>query len=179
MAEKTLIRGIAFVLTDAQGALMDDIDTDMIFHNKWLHITNVAEMGKYALGNLEGYEDFPKRVAKLELVGLDGFFLVAGKNFGAGSSRQQAVDCLRALRCCGILATSVAPIYLRNAINAALPIAQVPELAAKVSQGDVLSLDFSAGSITNERTGETLKPSPPISSVQMEIYEAGGLLRLK
>ena len=178
MAEKTIIRGIAFVLADAEGTLINDIDTDMIFHNRWLHITAVSEMGKYALGNLVGYEDFPKRVAELNLAGLDGFFLVAGANFGAGSSRQQAVDCLSALGCCGILATSVAPIYLRNAINAALPIAQIPKLAGKVEQGDVLALDFSAGVITNERTGEALTPNPPISSVQMEIYKAGGLLRL-
>jgi len=178
MAGETLTRGIAFVLADDEGALIDDIDTDMIFHNKWLHITDASEMGKYALGNLEGYSDFPERVATLDVEGLDGFFLIAGANFGAGSSRQQAVDCFKALGCCGILAASVAPIYLRNTINAGMPIAQIPDLPGKVQHGDPLTLDFSAGTVSNARTSKALKPNPPISSVQVKILGAGGLLKL-
>jgi hypothetical protein len=85
-----VIKGKAFLLLDGDGALINNIDTDMIFHNKWLHITKLEEMGQYALGNLKGFEDFPKRVQP-------GMWVVAGRNFGAGSSRQQAVDCFKAL----------------------------------------------------------------------------------
>ena len=165
------ITGSAFPLVDASGALLDNIDTDMIFHNRWLHITELSEMAQHALGNLEGYEDFAARVKP-------GSWVVAGRNFGAGSSRQQAVDCFKALGCVGVIAISVAPIYLRNAINAAMPAAQIPDLAGAVEPGDVLALDMEAGTLTNERTNTVLQAEPPISSVQVEIYRAGGLLKL-
>ncbi|MCD6283520.1 3-isopropylmalate dehydratase [bacterium] len=166
------ITGSAFPLVDASGALLDNIDTDMIFHNRWLHITELSEMAQHALGNLEGYEDFAARVKP-------GSWVVAGRNFGAGSSRQQAVDCFKALGCVGVIAISVAPIYLRNAINAAMPAAQIPDLAGAVEPGDVLALDMEAGTLTNERTNTVLQAEPPISSVQVEIYRAGGLLRME
>ena len=166
------ITGSAFPLVDASGALLDNIDTDMIFHNRWLHITELSEMAQHALGNLEGYEDFAARVKP-------GSWVVAGRNFGAGSSRQQAVDCFKAMGCVGVIAISVAPIYLRNAINAAMPAAQIPDLAGAVEPGDVLALDMEAGTLTNERTNTVLQAEPPISSVQVEIYRAGGLLRME
>jgi 3-isopropylmalate dehydratase small subunit len=72
-------------------------------------------MGKFAFGNLNGYEDFSKKVGR-------GDIIVAGKNFGSGSSRQQAVDCFRALGIQCIIAESFGVIYERNAINAAFPI---------------------------------------------------------
>lgn len=166
-----IIKGKAFPLLDGDGALVNNIDTDMIFHNKWLHITKLEEMGQYALGNLKGFEDFPKRVQP-------GMWVVAGRNFGAGSSRQQAVDCFKALGCVGVIAISVAPIYLRNAINAGLPIAQVPLLAGLVQDGDELALDMEASTLTIARTGSFVSADPPISSVQREIFVAGGLMRL-
>ncbi len=70
------IQGRAFVIS-ANGGLIPDIDTDMIFHNKHLHITDIEEMGPLAFGNLDDYEDFPKRVKP-------GDILVVGKNFGCG-----------------------------------------------------------------------------------------------
>ncbi len=165
------VTGHAFLLADSSGNLIDDIDTDMIFHNRWLHITDPSEMAQYALGNLEGYENFAARVKP-------GSWVVAGRNFGAGSSRQQAVDCFKALGCAGIVAVSVAPIYLRNAINAGLPIAQVPDLVRKVESGDELELDLVDGVIKNVRSKQILTPSPGISRVQVEIYQAGGLLNI-
>lgn len=166
-----VIKGKAFPLLDAGGALINNIDTDMIFHNRWLHLTKLEEMGQYALGNLKGYEDFPKRVQP-------GRWVVAGRNFGAGSSRQQAVDCFKALRCVGIIAISVAPIYLRNAINAGLPIAQMPCLAGMVQAGDELALDLESSTLTIARTGTVVPAEPPISSVQREILAVGGLMRM-
>ena len=165
------ITGSAFLLADSDGVLLDDVDTDMIFHNRWLHITEPSEMAQYALGNLEGYEDFAARFES-------GSWVVVGRNFGAGSSRQQAVDCFKALGCVGIIAISVAPIYLRNAINAALPIAQIPDLAGAVEHGDEVTLDFRSGKFKNLRTERLFTPVPAISSVQAEIYQADGLLKL-
>jgi 3-isopropylmalate dehydratase small subunit len=166
------VTGSAFSLVDASGALLDDVDTDMIFHNRWLHITEPSEMAQHTLGNLEGYEDFAARVEP-------GSWVVAGRNFGAGSSRQQAVECFKALGCVGVIAISVAPIYLRNAINAALPIAQIPDLAGAIEFGDQLALDMEASTLTIARTDTVLQAESPISSVQREIYAAGGLLRME
>jgi 3-isopropylmalate/(R)-2-methylmalate dehydratase large subunit len=97
---------------------MDDIDTDMIFHNRYLAITDINEMGQYAFDNLEGYEDFAKKAQAGDIV-------VVNKNFGAGSSRQQAVDCFKALGVQAIVAESYGAIYERNAINAAFPIRHI------------------------------------------------------
>jgi 3-isopropylmalate dehydratase small subunit len=93
----------------------DDIDTDMIFHNRYLTITDVREMGQYTFDNLKGFEDFSKKAKSGDVV-------ITTKNFGAGSSRQQAVDCFLSIGISCILAESFGAIYERNAINAALPI---------------------------------------------------------
>ncbi|MEE8389309.1 MAG: 3-isopropylmalate dehydratase, partial [Anaerolineae bacterium] len=84
MTKPTKLGGRLWVLTDPEGKLYDDVDTDMIFHNRYLHITDVDQMGQYALGNLKGWEDFSQKAQP-------GDVIVVGKNFGAGSSRQQAV----------------------------------------------------------------------------------------
>ena len=83
---------------------MDNIDTDMIFHNRYLSITNVAEMGQYTFDNLKGFEKFATRVSVGDVV-------VSGKNFGSGSSRQQAVDCFISLGIQSILAESFCAKY--------------------------------------------------------------------
>jgi 3-isopropylmalate/(R)-2-methylmalate dehydratase small subunit len=141
----------------------------MIFHNRYLHITDVAQMGRYALDNLKGWEDFAQRTRP-------GDMIMAGKNFGAGSSRQQAVDCFRALRIGAILAESFGAIYKRNAINSGLPIVTFPELAKHAeafSSQDELMVDFSTGRLllNNTRTFQ----AQPFSPVQMDIYQAGDL----
>src|SRR4030042_3891181 len=94
---ETRIQGRLWVLHTPGGELYDDIDTDMIFHNRYLHITDVGEMGQYALDNLKGWEDFAQKAKP-------GDILMAGRNFGAGSSRPQAVDCFQALGISGRLA---------------------------------------------------------------------------
>jgi homoaconitate hydratase family protein len=93
----------------------DNIDTDMIFHNRYLAITDVNEMGQFTFDNLKGFEDFSKKAKT-------GDIIISGKNFGSGSSRQQAVDCFSALGIQAIIAESFGAIYERNAINAAFPI---------------------------------------------------------
>jgi 3-isopropylmalate/(R)-2-methylmalate dehydratase small subunit len=117
----TKITGRIWVLITPSGKLYDDIDTDMIFHNRYLAITDLDKMGQYSLDNLKGWEDFAKKAQP-------GDILLAGKNFGAGSSRQQAVDCFRALGVGAIVAESYGAIYKRNAINSGFPIVVLPNL---------------------------------------------------
>jgi 3-isopropylmalate/(R)-2-methylmalate dehydratase large subunit len=146
----------------------DNIDTDMIFHNRHLSITNPEEMGKYTFGNLEGFEDFATRAKKGDIV-------VAGKNFGSGSSRQQAVDCFISLGIQCVVAESFGSIYERNAINAAFPIVTMKEIEAlKVEEGEKVSVHFETGEIRNINKNITL-PCAPFSEVQMEIYQNNGL----
>ncbi len=149
----------------------DDIDTDMIFHNRYLTITDIAEMGKYTFDNLIGYEDFASKAKPGDIV-------ITGKNFGAGSSRQQAVDCFKSMGISCILAESFGAIYERNAINAAFPILSYdPSLisALDIQEGDVVRVDFSLGEISNTRNGEKGKIEA-FNDVQKEIYLRGGLL---
>ncbi|MGD9029995.1 MAG: 3-isopropylmalate dehydratase [Anaerolineae bacterium] len=170
---KTEVGGRLWVLTDSQGDLYNDIDTDMIFHNQYLHITDVDKMGPYTLDNLKGWESFAQSAEPGDVV-------MAGRNFGAGSSRQQAVDCFRALGIGAIVAESYGAIYKRNAINSGMPIIAFPgvteltdEFRAASSQGGVLRVDFRSGQLTLP-DGRTFQ-AKPFSQVQMDIYQAGNL----
>jgi len=146
----------------------DDIDTDMIYHNRHLAITDIGEMGKHAFRNLEGFESFAMEANQ-------GDIIFAGKNFGAGSSRQQAVDCFKSLGVACIVAASFGSIYERNAINAAFPILssdKIDELELKT--GDPVSVDVSTGKIVNLSNRKIIQANP-FSDVQMEVYQNGGL----
>ncbi len=146
----------------------DHIDTDMIFHNRHLSITQLEEMGPHTFGNLEGYEDFATRVKPGDIV-------VTGKNFGSGSSRQQAVDCFIALGVSCVVAESFGAIYERNAINAAFPILTAGDIGVlNLEDGDLLKLNFQTGLIQNLSKDLALKTAP-FSEVQMEIYQNNGL----
>jgi 3-isopropylmalate/(R)-2-methylmalate dehydratase large subunit len=146
----------------------DDIDTDMIFHNRHLTITDIGEMGKHAFGNLKGFESFAREARKGDIV-------FTGKNFGAGSSRQQAVDCLISLGVGCIVATSFGSIYERNAINAAFPILSCGDIdGLELISGDQVSVDAGSGKIINLRNQKSIQANP-FSEVQMEIYQNGGL----
>lgn len=167
--KETRIEGRIWVLTGPEGELFDDIDTDMIFHNRYLHITEVAEMGQYALDNLSGWEDFAQRAEPGDVV-------LAGVNFGAGSSRQQAVDCFRALGIGAIVAESYGAIYKRNAINSGFPIVALPnatEVYGKFKTGDKVAIDLGTGQLT--LNDEQVFQAEPFSRVQMDIYQAGDL----
>jgi 3-isopropylmalate dehydratase small subunit len=146
----------------------DNIDTDMIYHNRHLAVTEIGEMGNYCFGNLEGWKDFPAKVEPGDLV-------IVGSNFGCGSSRQHAVDCFKSLGVQAVIARSFGAIYERNAINAGLPIVQGDLAGLKLKNGDVISLDFTSGEVTSEATGKKADVKP-FSDVQLEIYKRGGLL---
>jgi len=150
----------------------DNIDTDMIYHNRHLTITNRDEMGKYAFGNLSGFEDFAKNARP-------GDIIVTGKNFGAGSSRQQAVDCFIALGIQCIVAESFAPIYERNAINAGFPVISCPDIQKiDLKTGDRIHINFDTGEIKNLKNNTKISGTK-FSEVQRDIYFRGGILQEK
>ena len=138
----------------------------MIFHNRHLAITDLAEMGPHTFGNLPGWEDFPARVQAGDIV-------VTGGNFGCGSSRQQAVDCFKALGVSLIIARSYGAIYERNAINAGMPVMIADLLNAGLEDGQEITVDMTTGAITWDGGGQQ---GEPFSQVQLEIYQRGGLL---
>jgi 3-isopropylmalate/(R)-2-methylmalate dehydratase small subunit len=171
MAEP-ILSGRIWILSDQRGNLIEDIDTDQIYHNAHLHITDLAEMGEYALGNLEGWKDFPGQVSP-------GDLLITGRNFGAGSSRQQAVDCFIALKIGAILSPSFGAIYFRNAVNSGFPVLRCPEIDQLVRSGiletgDEIRIHFLSGDaqILNKTASFRLSP---MSEVQYEIYRVGNL----
>jgi len=146
----------------------DNIDTDMIYHNRYLSITDINEMGQYTFDNLEGYENFAKSSKPGDIV-------IAGKNFGCGSSRQQAVDCFKSLKISVIIAESFGAIYERNAINSAIPIITMDDITNLVNDKDVISVDFTTGEIL-DKTQSKIYGAKPFSKVQLDIYKRGGLL---
>lgn len=149
----------------------DNIDTDMIYHNAYLSITNIKEMGKYAFSNLDGFKDFPKKAK-------EGDIIITGKNFGCGSSRQQAVDCFKALGISLIVAESFGSIYKRNAINSGFAILTFGDILNKgIEDGDVCEFNLLTGKGKNITKNKDLGKGKPFSNVQLEIYKAGNLFK--
>jgi 3-isopropylmalate/(R)-2-methylmalate dehydratase large subunit len=162
-----VVKGRARLIATAQGRLMDNIDTDMIFHNKYLAITEMEKMGAHSFETLAGYEKFASTVKRADVI-------VAGGNFGCGSSRQQAVDCLQALGVSIVLTESAGAIYKRNIINSGFPFLEVPGLSASgIAEGEELEIDFPNGTI-KRATGQIIKAAPP-TAVQLDICRAGDL----
>jgi 3-isopropylmalate dehydratase small subunit len=126
-------------------------------------------MGQYTFDNLKGFEDFSKKAKP-------GDFVITGKNFGCGSSRQQAVDCFSSLGIHLIMAESFGAIYERNAINTAFPIITCKDLSEiDIKDGDILKVNLLTGQIENLRT-KLIFRAEPFSDVQIEVYRKGGLL---
>jgi len=142
----------------------DDVNTDVIFPGKYTYtITDRGEMAQHALEDLD-----PAFATEVR----PGDVIVAGRNWGCGSSREQAVSCLKEAGVAAIVATSFARIYFRNAINDGLPIVQC-DVADAVEKGEPITVDFGAGVVTTPRGEFTFPALPP--SV-MEILDAGGLV---
>lgn len=146
--------------------LPDDVDTDQIIPGEFLTTVPNEELGEYAL---RGYD--PEFAARIE----DGDVLVAGTNFGLGSSRESAPVALRNAGVGAIVAESFARIFYRNAINVGLPIAVVPGISDHVSDGDTLRVDVARGEVENLTTGESFD-TDPLPPDLLEILEAGGLV---
>ena len=150
----------------------DDVDTDLIYHNKYLAETDPAQMPQYSFEYYPGHENFAKEVKP-------GDFVVAGKNFGCGSSREHAVYCLQYAGVPCVLAETCSRIYYRNAINNGYPVLFVKGLSdaiksGKIKNGDTLEVDLAAGSVRDTVTGAEFH-GDAVSDLEHEIMEAGGL----
>ena len=167
MSFDMILKGRLWVLKE-NGKLFSDIDTDMIYHNAHLAVTDIDKMGQYAFGNLEGYKEFADKA-------LPGDLVLAGDNFGSGSSRQHAVDCFRALGVEAVIARSFGAIYKRNAINSGFPIIELPDLPDDMfNQFEIAELNLEEGTLL---AGDNRCQGNPMSSVAMDIYLAGGLFQ--
>ena len=145
----------------------DDIDTDQIYPGKYLPLTDKEEMARHAMEGTEKGEAFLKNVAR-------GDIIVAGKNFGCGSSREHAPVAIRGIGISVVIAESFARIFHRNCVNTGLPIL-ILESTASLNEGDVLEVDFETGNINNKTSEKSVK-AKTLSSLELEIMAAGGLL---
>lgn len=144
----------------------DDINTDVLFPGKYTYtITDPKEMAKHALEDLD--PDFVKWVR-------EGDIIVAGKYFGCGSSREQAVTCIKEAGISVVIAESFARIYYRNCINSGLPPLILKD-TSEINNGDELDVNIEIGEITNVTSGKTYYVAP-LPSFVMEIINDGGLI---
>ncbi|MCX8036375.1 MAG: 3-isopropylmalate dehydratase small subunit [Candidatus Sumerlaeia bacterium] len=143
----------------------DHVNTDVIFPGKYTYtISEPADMARHAMEDAD--PEFAQKVRAGDIV-------VAGENFGCGSSREQAVICLKAAGVAAIVAKSFARIYYRNAINQGLPIVQCPEAVDAIESGDRVAIDLNAGVLEHAGNRYRFAPLPPEVS---EILAAGGLV---
>ena len=143
------------------------MDTDVIIPARYLNVSSGEELAKYCMIDID--EDFAKEVQP-------GDIIVAGKNFGCGSSREHAP---LAIKCAGVgcvIAPSFARIFYRNSINIGMPIMECPEAAEDIKAGDRVSVDFSTGVITNITTGKTYQ-AEPFPEFMQKIIDKGGLVK--
>jgi len=143
----------------------DDVNTDVIFPGKYTYtLMEPQEMAKHALEDLD--PEFAQKVKPGDVIG-------AGKNFGCGSSREQAAACLKYAGVQAVIAKSFARIYFRNAINLGLPVLQSEEASDSLMMGDEVEIDFGGGRIL---AGGMIYKFPPLPDSVMGILEAGGLI---
>jgi 3-isopropylmalate/(R)-2-methylmalate dehydratase small subunit len=144
----------------------DNVDTDVIIPGKYLVFIDPKELAQHAM---EGLDLAFTRKAK------DGVIIVAGKNFGCGSSREQAPLALKYAGVKCVLAESFARIFYRNAINIGLPVVECKGVSGRVEEGDALTVDLENGTVENQSKGITLHATqlPPFI---LEILSDGGLI---
>ena len=147
-------------------AFGNNIDTDVILPGKYLILVDPSELAKHALESLD--TTFPDKAK-------NGIIIIGGKNFGCGSSREQAPLALKysGVRC--VIAESFARIFFRNAINIGLPVIECKGISTAVKTGDMLAVDFEAGKIENTSNGKKFQVDklPPFI---LEILADGGLI---
>jgi 3-isopropylmalate/(R)-2-methylmalate dehydratase small subunit len=143
----------------------DNVSTDHIISGRYLGTTDPQVFAEHAMEAVD--PEFPKKVRP-------GDIIVAGRNFGTGSSREQAPVALKTLGIGAIVAKSFARIFFRNSINIGLPVVECPELRDVVQEGDEVEVDLKAGAVTGP-SGEMYMFKPLPENV-LEILEAGGLV---
>ncbi|KXB01560.1 3-isopropylmalate dehydratase [candidate division MSBL1 archaeon SCGC-AAA259O05] len=145
----------------------DDISTDLIISGKYKFKT--LDMGKLAEHAMEGADpDFSEKVE-------EGDIIVAGENFGCGSSREQAPLVLKELGIGAIISKFFARIFFRNAINVGIPAIESEEIPERASEGDELEIDLEAGKIENLNSGETFEVDP-LPDFMLQLLKDGGLV---
>jgi 3-isopropylmalate/(R)-2-methylmalate dehydratase small subunit len=142
----------------------DDINTDLIIAGKYTKTLDLEELAAHVMEDLD--PEFSKKVSK-------GDILVAGANFGCGSSREQAPLALKAAGISAVISRYFARIFFRNAINIGLPVLEVAE--AEISQGDELSIDLKEGRLLN-RTQNAEYRIQKLNDIMIDILAAGGLV---
>ena len=153
------------ILTGPVTLVGDNIDTDQIYPGRFLALTDPKEIGSHCLAGVDEAiaGAFPQ-----------GGIVVAGRNFGCGSSREHAPIALLNMGTAAVLADSFARIFFRNAINLGLPAVVCPGAAQRVADGQTLTVDLEAGTATVRETGEVLS-CQPLGDQAMTILEAGGI----
>jgi 3-isopropylmalate/(R)-2-methylmalate dehydratase small subunit len=149
-----------------RAVLGDNIDTDMIYPGRYLNITDREQTAEH-LFELA----YPQIRPNLEA----GNFIVAGRNFGCGSSREQAAAALKFAGAGAVIAGSFARIFFRNAINLGLPALVAPQASLSCAAGDELEIDLVAGEIRN-LTGNRVVEAAPLDPRAVELIAAGGLI---
>ena len=144
----------------------DDINTDVIFPGRYLALTEPEEIAAHAMEDLD--PDFLKKLNK-------GDILVAGKNFGCGSSREQAAIALKYAGVGAIVAKSFARIFYRNAINQGIPVIECPEGVEAIGDGDEVEIDLDKGVIKDISKNKIFNFKPLPEFIQ-KILSRGGLL---
>ncbi len=145
----------------------NDVDTDVIIPARYLNTTSEEELASHCMEDIDA--DFVKNVKK-------GDIIVAGDNFGCGSSREHAPIAIKASGVSLVIANSFARIFYRNSINIGLPILECPEAVKAISAGDEVSCELSTGVIKDETTGKTFTAEAFPEFIQAIISD-GGLLR--
>ena len=143
----------------------DNVDTDVIIPARHLNTSDPAELAAHCMEDIDAA--FVGRVQP-------GDILVAGRNFGCGSSREHAPLAIKASGVACVIAESFARIFYRNALNIGLPILECPAAARAISAGDEVSVNFETGEIADKTTGRTFmaEPFPPF---MLDLIAAGGL----
>ncbi len=143
----------------------DNIDTDLIIAARYLNTSDASELAKHVMED----ED-PEFVSKMSA----GDIIVAGENFGCGSSREHAPIALKEAGVSAIIAPTFARIFYRNAFNMGLPIFELEE-AVEIAEGDTVRVDMEAGEVINVSQAKTYKFTP-IPEFMQELVDAGGLI---
>ncbi len=144
----------------------DNVDTDVIIPARYLNNTDPAELAKHCMEDID--DTFASKVQP-------GDIMVAGANFGCGSSREHAPISIRACGVSCVIAESFARIFYRNSLNIGFPILECPEAAKNINEGDQVSVDFEKGLITDETTGQTFQAVPFPAFIE-NIINCGGLM---
>ena len=142
-----------------------NIDTDVIIAARYLNSSDPEHLAKYVMEDAD--PDFPKKLQR-------GDIIVAGENFGCGSSREHAPIALKAAGVAAVVAPSFARIFYRNAFNMGLPIFELHE-SLEIKEGEVISINLDNGEITNKTTNKTYTFTP-IPDFMQELIAAGGLI---